>query len=90
MAQFGLKQINNPTPASINLVVRIVTVFIAVFLAWMNSNDNMIGDAAQHWINSIAALTMGLINGIAPLFGIAVNSPTIPTGDVTAVKNEGK
>lgn len=85
---FGTSSIGKPTPAGINLWVRVLTVAIGIFLAWMNTNG-LIPEITQDVLNSIGGLLLALINGIAPLFGIDVSpSEKVPASDVTAMDNK--
>lgn len=86
--KFGFAHIDKPTPAALNRNVRIITVVLGIFLAWMNTND-IIPESAQHIINSIGGLVLGLINGLSPLFGIEVpKAKEIPVKDVTAMETK--
>ncbi len=84
---FGLNQINNPTPSKVNLIVRVLTVVIASFLAWMATTD-LVNAYWQHLLTGILGLVMSLINGVAPLFGVTVTQSNIPTETVTAVDTD--
>lgn len=86
MAQikFGTAQINKPTPANINMCVRVFTISGAIFLAW-SSTTTVIGPNTKDIINQILGLFLGLANGLAPLFGVDVKASSVPTEDVTAV-----
>lgn len=82
---FGFNHISLPTPAVVTTTVRIITVFIAIFLSWMNTND-LIGEHTQSIISAVSGLIIGLINGLAPLFGINVTSAQVPVEDVQSMK----
>ncbi len=82
--KFGTKQINNPTPAGINLIARVFTVVAGIFLGWMQTN-NIIEVHSQGTISSILGLLLAIINGIAPLFGVNTTQTAIPTKDVSAM-----
>jgi hypothetical protein len=69
---FGTSSINKPTPSGINLWVRVITVTIGVFLAWMLTNDIIPADL-QKTIGAILGGILTLINSLAPLFGINVS-----------------
>lgn len=88
---FGTSQVKNPTPSSINLWVRVFTVAAGVFMGWM-ATASLMGPNTKDILNSILGLLIGLINGIAPLFGVDISSRTVPTDKVTAIdtKDEGK
>ena len=92
MAQikFGTSQVVNPTPSNINLWVRVFTVAAGVFMGWMATAD-LIGPRTEDVINSILGLLIGLVNGLAPLFGVDISSRTVPRDKVTAIdtKDEG-
>jgi len=86
--KFGFTHLSKPTPAGLTRAVRIITVIVGVFLAWMNT-DNLIGEAAQHVINSLGGLILGIINGVAPMFGIEI-APTesVPASSVQSMENK--
>ncbi len=84
--KFGFTHLNKPTPAGITRSVRVITVILGIFLAWMNT-DNLIPETAQHVINSLGGLILGIINGVAPLFSIDIASTaTVPAGQVTSME----
>jgi hypothetical protein len=90
MANFGFKQINNPTPASLNRWVRVVTVTIGVFLLWMPSAPaGWFNQATQDALVSVLALITALINGLAPLFGVEVTG-SVPAEQVAAIDEPQK
>jgi hypothetical protein len=82
--KFGTGQIKNPTPAGINLVVRIFTIAAGIFLGWMQTN-NIINNHLQSILGSILGLLLALVNGIAPLFGIETTHEAVPKENVTAM-----
>ncbi len=83
---FGFGHISLPTPASITTAVRVITVFLAIFVSWMSTND-LIGEHAQSVISAISGLAIALINAIAPLFGIHVSPDTqVPVKDVQSME----
>lgn len=81
--KFGPEQISKPTPANINLIVRIFTVAGAIFMAWI-ATANIVGPHTKDVLNQILGLLLGLANGLAPLFGVQVTG-NIPAKDVTAI-----
>ena len=83
--KFGTGQINNPTPAGINLAVRVFTITAGIFLGWMQTN-NLFGAGTQNIISSILGLLLALVNGLAPLFGVDTTQQAIPRKDVAAMK----
>lgn len=88
--KFGTSQLNNPTPSKINLVVRVYTVVAGVFLGWMVTN-NLIGPNTQNVISSIVGLSLALVNGLAPLFGLDLSGAKyVKAEDVTAIDTENK
>ncbi len=88
--QFGTKMISKPTPASINLWVRVYTVVASTFLAWMITSP-LIGPHTQNTISSLIGLSLALVNGLAPLFGVEVNdNQKIAAKDVTAMEDTNK
>lgn len=87
--KFGTGQVNNPTPAGINLWVRVFTVVAGIFIGWMQTT-NLIGPITQGIISSILGLLLAIVNGLAPLFGVDITSRTVPTDKVTAVETKDK
>jgi hypothetical protein len=84
---FGVPSINKPTPSSINLWVRVITVTIGVFLAWMLTNDIIPADL-QKTIGAILGGILTLINSLAPLFGINVSpDQKVEVSEVKAMDN---
>lgn len=82
--KFGTKQLNNPTPSNINLWVRVFTVAAGVFMGWM-ATASVMGPNTKDILNSILGLLIGLVNGVAPLFGIDITSKSVPAEKVTAI-----
>lgn len=83
--KFGLKQyFGSPTPAGLNRWVRIITVTGTFFIGWMETS-NVIGPDSQRQIGSIIGGFVGLINILAPLWGVQVEG-SIPADKVTAVE----
>jgi hypothetical protein len=87
--KFGTRQVKNPTPASIERAVKIFNVAASLFIAWMPTN-NIIGHNAQDIITPILGLLIGMINGVAPLFGIETGSRTVKMEDVTSMETPNK
>lgn len=87
--KFGIPQIKNPTPSTLNLWVRIITVVVAVFMAWM-ATASVMGPNTKDIINQICGLLLGLINGLAPLFGVETTSRYVPADQVTAMDTPTK
>lgn len=86
--KFGTKQMSNPTPAGINLWVRVFTIVGGIFIGWMQTT-NLIGPLTQGAISSILGLLLAIANGLAPLFGVDLGSAkTVPVDQVTAVETE--
>lgn len=87
MAQvkFGTGQVGNPTPAGINLWVRVFTVVAGIFIGWMQTT-NLIGPITQGVLSSILGLLLAIVNGLAPLFGVDITSKSVPTEKVTAIE----
>lgn len=82
--KFGLAQANNPTPANLNLWVRVFTVTVSVFLAWI-STANIVGPHTKDVLTQILGLALALANGLAPLFGVEVVGK-IAAKDVASVE----
>jgi hypothetical protein len=85
--KFGASQLKNPTPSHINLWVKVFTVAGTAFIGWMATNT-MVGPNSKNIINSILGLALTLINVIAPLFGVDINTKTVPSSEVTAIDTD--
>lgn len=85
--KFGTKQVSNPTPAGINLWVRIFTIVAGIFLGWMQTT-NLIGPITQNSISSILGLLLAVVNRLAPLFGVDISSSTVPIEKVKAIETK--
>lgn len=81
--KFGAKQIANPTPASVNVWVRVFTIVAGIFMGWMQTND-IIPAHAQGVISAILGLFLAIINGVAPLFGVPITGK-VDAEDVAAI-----
>lgn len=84
--KFGRRQLSNPTPASINFWVRVYTIVAGAFIGWMQTAP-YIGIKTQAMLSSIIGLTLGIANGLAPLFGTEVPA-NVPAKEVTAVEEK--
>jgi hypothetical protein len=82
--KFGTDQIKNPTPAGVNLGVRIFTIAGGIFLGWMQTTP-LINVHSQATTSSILGLLLAITNGIAPLFGVNTTQTSIPTAEVKAM-----
>lgn len=67
----GLKQVTNPTPKGLTLWIRVFTVTAAFFMGFFATNT-MMGPVTKNYLNTILGFVTGLINVIAPLFGISL------------------
>jgi hypothetical protein len=85
---FGAEHFSKPTPASISRFVTIMSVVLGTFLLWINSDDNLLPEHATHVVSSLSALIIALCNAIKPFFGVEVTQSSIPTDQVTSIKNE--
>lgn len=84
--KFGTDQIGNPTPANLNLWVRVFTVTVSVFLAWI-STANIVGPHTKDVLTQILGLALALANGLAPLFGVEIVGK-VPAKDVAAIETK--
>lgn len=87
--KFGINQITLPTPASVNRWVRVLTITIAIFMAWM-ATASLIGPHSKDILNQILGLIMALLNGLAPLFGVQLTTNTVPSNEVAAIETHEK
>lgn len=83
--KFGTQQINNPTPANLNLWVRVFTISASAFMAWM-ATASIMGPNTKDIINQVLGLALILCNGLAPLFGVQVSGGDVPVKDVAAIE----
>jgi hypothetical protein len=63
----------------------VFNVAASLFIAWMPTN-NIIGHQAQDIMTPILGLLIGMVNGIAPLFGIETTSKVVKMDDVTSME----
>lgn len=84
--KFGRKQINNPTPASLNFWVRVITVVVTTVIGWLTTTSDIFSPETLKIIIGVLSLILALCNGLAPLFGVQVEKEEIPVKDVTAVE----
>lgn len=87
--QFGLGQINKPTPSFV------MTIFNVIFYgaAIINLGMAVFTDIPEHsqlLILKYSGEAVLFARGMAHLFGVTITEPTVPTKDVAVVKNEGK
>lgn len=87
--KFGTGQVRNPTPAGINLWVRVFTIVAGIFIGWMQTT-NLIGPLTQGVLSSILGLLLAIVNGLAPLFGVDITAASVPTDQVTAIETKEK
>ena len=83
--KFGINQINNPTPNWIILSVRIYAIASGIIITWLIGNP-IVGPHFREIFISLLGLTSSLVNAIAPLFGIKIDSPTVPKEQVKAIE----
>lgn len=84
--QFNRAQLSNPTPAGLNRSIRIATIVLTIVMAWMPTN-NIVPHHVQDILTPVFALLLAIANGIAPFFGVEINSKTVPIEDVTAMES---
>lgn len=85
--KFGRKQIGNPTPASLNFWVRVVTVICSTAIGWLSTTSDLMGPKSLKLTMGILGLTLALCNGLAPLFGVQVKDEDVPIEDVAAIED---
>lgn len=86
--KFGRRQINKPTPASINFWVRVWTVTAGVLLTSMESIPFHISPTTESTTKWFLGLTVTLANGLAPLFGAEISRSSVPVDQITAVEDK--
>lgn len=82
--KFGTSQVNNPTPSGINLWVRVFTVVSGAFITWM-AMTNLMGPNTKVEVAGVIGTITTIINGLAPFFGVDIQSRSVPTDKVTAI-----
>lgn len=85
--RFGLKQINKPTPAIINLRMRIIVIVGNSIMGWMPTAP-FIPNNIQNIITPIMSLGVIIFTAISPLYGVELDRKTVPVESVAAVKEE--
>lgn len=89
MAAFGLSQRNKPTPERINVLSKVITATIGIFIGWTGTND-ILPAKLENILTSVLGLFLLVIPVITPLFGVDVPTATVPTKDVTAIETDPK
>lgn len=85
--KFGRKQIGQPTPASIGFKITVISVVCPVIQIWLGTASYI----PNFWSNifiSVLGLFIALSNALKPLFGVALEDPTVPTEDVKEVEDK--
>jgi hypothetical protein len=83
---FGRKQLKNPTPAKIVFWVRVYSVVAGILITSLASAPFHIPHEAG--VNWLLGLSIGVSNGIAPLFGVEVSGNRIPKDQVTSMEEK--
>lgn len=86
---FGLSQRNKPTPERINVIAKVLTATIGIFIGWTGTND-ILPPRLENVLTSILGLVLLLIPVLIPLFGVDVPTATVPTKDVTSIETDPK
>lgn len=88
-AQFGLGQLNKPTPSWVMTAFNVIFYTAAIINLGMAVFSG-IPEHTQLLILKYSGEVVLFARGMAHLFGVTITEPTVPTKDVTVVKNEGK
>jgi hypothetical protein len=83
---FGTQQINKPTPQWVILAVRIISISSGALIAWV-AQTNLLPQSAKNEIGLALGSIVSIVHLLAPMFGVQIDSATVPTQDVTAVKS---
>lgn len=89
MAKFGLSQRHLPTPERINVISKVLTGAIGIFIGWTSTND-IIPPKTENLMTSILGLILLLIPVIIPLFGVEVKGESVPTKEVSGIDTDAK
>jgi len=81
--KFGRGQLKQPTPSGVNFWVRVFSIIASVVMVWL-PNQVLLHPATRDALASILALTTGIANAIAPLFGVPVTGK-VDAEDVSAI-----
>lgn len=84
---FGLSQRNKPTPAKVNIIFGVIGSMIAFLISWSATNDIM-NPKLENALTAIGGLIIGLMPIIKPLWGVDVESKTVPSDKVTAIDTD--
>lgn len=84
---FGLGQRNKPTPERVNVIAKVLTGAIGIFIGWTSTNDIM-PPKTENLLTSIFGLVLLLIPVLLPLFGADVDGKTVPTEQVTGIDTD--
>ncbi len=85
--KFGRQQIGKPTPASIAFKITVISIVFPVVIIWLGT-ASYIPNSWSNIISSILSLLVAVANALKPLFGVAVDSKSVPTEDVKEVEDK--
>lgn len=84
---FGMANRNKPTPERINVISKVLTGAIGIFIGWTSTNDIM-APKTENLLTSVLGLILLLIPVITPLFGVDVKESSVPTDKVTGIETD--
>lgn len=82
---FGLGQIFNATPDEVKKTLTVCSIVIG-FLITGISASNLIPMAAKVELSGWLGAALGALHSFGTLFGVEIKEPTVPSDQVTAVK----
>ncbi len=88
MAQvkFGSQQLNKPTPANYDRLVKIFIGVSGLLLAWFPTN-NLVPHHVQDVLTPIINLLNSVLLFLLPFFGVQTDAKKIPADQVTQMEN---
>lgn len=84
---FGLSQRKKPTPERVTIIIDVVCSCMAGFIGWSATNDIM-NAKLENVLTASFALLIIVIPRLKPLWGVDVQSKTVPVEKVTGIDTD--
>lgn len=81
------KAFNSPTPAGLNLWIKVITVIAVAFLGWLTTATIM-GPHSKDVVTQITSLVVVMLNAVSPFFGVNTTEKSVPVENVAAMDVE--
>ncbi len=84
--QFGLDQINNPTPTWVMKALQLYVALAGAVVTWLSTTGvELMGPKSYKLTTGLIGLSLLVATAISPFFGVDVKSKYVKTSDVTAM-----